>query len=91
MNLNIIDKIHGCIIDLEMSGSKRRDIVITTSYIVKKFIEDEASYISGSRVSDLVTIHGVKISFEHFTNDIVIYDKHKACLNGEYIKILKFN
>ena len=91
MNLNIIEKIHQCIIDLEMSGSQRRDIVITTSYIVKKFIEDEASYLKGSRVSNLVTIFGVKISFEHFTNDIVIYDKYKTYHDKEYIKILKLN
>lgn len=91
MELNIIDKIHGCIIDLEMSGSQRGDIVITTSYIVKKLIEDEATYVVRSRGSDLVTIYGVKISFEHFTNDIVIYDKYKSYLDEKYIKILKFN
>lgn len=79
--LGLLNKISIAISILESEGSSKNDIKITTSFIIKRFIEEEIQKRPGL---NLEKIFGVDISFDHFSNDIVIYDKANACIDEKF-------
>ena len=91
--MELFHKIQNAIYLLETIGSKREDLKITTSFVVKRIIENQLHQINtlvnlnscGSK------IFGIDVCFDHFDNDIVVYDKTKACLRKDYKILIKSN
>lgn len=91
ITMNLFDEIQQCIFKLESIGCKTENIKITTSFIVKKLFDDEMrklQIIPFKLNKQKNQIFGIEISFNHFSNNIVIYDKKKACLDEEFKIIL---
>lgn len=90
----MIEKIKEAIFLLKSLGSNSTSIVVTTSFITQQLLEKEfrEKYLfinsQTSKVSTM-TIFGAYISFDHFSNDIVIYDKTKACYDNNFIVTIK--
>ena len=80
--INIIDKIQLSIAGLEMSGSSKENIIITTSFLCVPFFEE---YLNLKIKKENNYIFGCEFLFNHFKNEIVIYDKTKACLNKNFL------
>lgn len=86
--MDLFNKIHEAIYKLEANNSFRENIKITTSFITKRIFEEVISDYSMSDVAKLNArgnkIFGVEISFNHFSNDIVIYDETMACIDERF-------
>jgi hypothetical protein len=80
--INILDKIQLSIACLEMSGSIKENIIITTSFLYKPFFEE---LLNVKIKKEKNYIFGCEFLFNHFKNEIVIYDKTKACLNKNFL------
>jgi hypothetical protein len=78
--MDIINNIHRSILALEELGSNLEDIKITTSRFTQRVIAREL-HINGSSAPitpESTRMFGVEVSFDHFSNEIVIYDKESA-------------
>ena len=86
--MEILDKIHESVHRLLSIGSERENIKITTSFITKKIIEEAIyknsmmDYLQGAKPYQ---IFGANISFDHYSNDIVIYDVTRACYVEDFM------
>jgi len=93
--MNLFSKIQQSIFELESLNSKRENIKITTSFITKRLFEDAISDYSNYQIAKLNAhgskIFGVEISFNHFSNDIVIYDETRACLDERFKVTMSFS
>lgn len=84
---NLFDKMYSAICQLSERGTPRNRIKVTTSFItqsllVKHIRESDEWFI---RVhTEHTKIFGVDISFDHFENDIVIYDTGRACFDDKF-------
>lgn len=90
--MELIDKILEAIFELESLNCRKENIKITTSFITKRLFEYAIRDYSYHHITELNThgnkMFGVEVSFNHYSNDIVIYDERKACLNKMFkIKI----
>lgn len=91
--MELINKIHRAIFELENLNSRKENIKITTSFITRDLIENDIRDYTNHHIAKL-NIHGnkmfgVEVSFNHYSNDIVIYDETKACLNKMFKIIIK--
>jgi len=84
--MELLDVIHNAVCELKIKGSLGSDIKITTSFLTKKVLEDEVQCFKNTAPikESGNSIFGIEISFNHFDNDIVIYDKTRACLDDKY-------
>lgn len=86
--MDLFSKIQQSIYELESLNSQRENIKITTSFITKRLFEEAVSNYSSFEVAKLNThgskIFGVDVSFNHFSNDIVIYDETRACIDEKF-------
>jgi len=93
--MNLFSKIQQSIFELESLNSQRENIKITTSFITKRLFEDAISDYSNYQIAKLNAhgskIFGVEISFNHFSNDIVIYDETRACLDERFKVTMSFS
>lgn len=90
--MEILDKIQRGIFELESLNCQKQNIRITTSFIVQRLLESEIREYYNHNITMLNMyknkIFGVEISFNHYSNDIVIYDETRACLDEQFkIKI----
>lgn len=94
--MDLFSKIQQSIYELENLNSQRENIKITTSFITKRLFEKAISNYSNYEIAKLNAhgskIFGVKISFNHFSNDIVIYDETRACIDERFkITVILYN
>lgn len=94
--MDLFSKIQQSIYELESLNSKRENIKITTSFITKRLFEEAITNYSNYEVAKLNAhgskIFGVEISFNHFLNDIVIYDETRACIDKRFkITVTPYN
>ena len=86
--MDIFSKIQQSIYELESLNSQKGNIKITTSFITKRLFEKAVSNYSSFEVTKLNAngskIFGIDISFNHFSNDIVIYDETRACIDERF-------
>lgn len=86
--MDLFSKIQQSLFELESLNSQRENIKITTSFITKRLFEDAISDYSNYQIAKLNThgskIFGVEITFNHYSNDIVIYDETRACLDEKF-------
>lgn len=94
MEVDLFNKIQLAIYELECLNSRKENIKITTSFITKRLFEYAISDYSDHRIEKLNThgskIFGVEITFNHYSNDIVIYDETKACLDEKFKVTLRY-
>jgi hypothetical protein len=82
---NILELIQDAIFELQSKGTRTENIKITTSFVIKRLIEKEiveGYNFNTANFND--KIFGVSVSFDHFANEIVIYDKNNACLREDF-------
>lgn len=84
---NLFDEIYSAVCRLSERGTPRDRIKIKTSFItqilLKKHIwESDEWFIRMG--TEHTKIFGVDISFDHFDNDIVIYDTDRACFDNKF-------
>jgi hypothetical protein len=87
---NILELIQNAIYELEKKGTRAKNIKITTSFVIQRLIVDvvlEKYNINNANLNDI--FFGVSISFEHFANEIVIYDKNMACLCEDFKIVIR--
>lgn len=93
--MDLFSKIQQSIYELEILNSQRENIKITTSFITKRLFEEAISNYSNYEIAKLNTqenkIFGVEISFNNYSNDIVIYDETRACLDERFKVTLSFS
>lgn len=94
--MDLFSKIQQSIYELESLNSQRENIKIITSFITKRLFEEAVSNYSNYEIAKLNAhgnkIFGVEISFNHFSNDIVIYDETRACIDGRFkITVVPYN
>jgi hypothetical protein len=93
--MDLISKIQESIFELESLNSQRKNIKITTSFVVKRLFEEAISDYTNHEIAKLNThgskIFGTEVSFNHFSNDIVIYDETRACLDEKFKVTLSFS
>ena len=86
--MDLFNKIHLSIYELESLNCKRENIKITTSFIIKKLFEEAVSNYAKYEIAKLSPhgsrIFGVDISFNHFENNIVVYDETIACIDERF-------
>ena len=86
--MDLFSKIQQSLFELESLNSQRENIKITTSFITKRLFEDAISDNSNYQIAKLNAhgskIFGVEISFNHYSNEIVIYDETRACLDKTF-------
>ena len=86
--MELFSKIQQSIYELESLNSQRENIKITTSFITKRLFEEAISNYGNYEIAKLNAqgskIFGIEISFNHFSNDIVIYDETRACIDGKF-------
>lgn len=86
--MDLFSKIQQSLFELEGLNSKRENIKITTSFITKRLFEEAISDHSNYGIAKINShgnkIFGVEISFNYFSNDIVIYDETRACLDDRF-------
>lgn len=86
--MELLDKIQRGIFELESLNSRRENIRITTSFLVQRLLEDKIREYYNHNITMLNMyknkIAGVEISFDHYSNDIVVYDETRACLDERY-------
>jgi hypothetical protein len=86
--MDLFSKIQQSLFDLESLNSQKKNIKITTSFITKRLFEEAISNYSNYEIAKLNAhgskIFGVEISFNHFSNDIIIYDETRACLDERF-------
>ena len=86
--MDLFSKIQQSLFELESLNSQRENIKITTSFITKRLFEEAISDYSNYGILELNShgnkIFGVEISFNHFSNDIVIYDETRACFDERF-------
>ena len=86
--MDLFSKIQQSLFELESLNSQRENIKITTSFITKRLFEDAISDYSNYHIAKLNAhgskIFGVEITFNHYSNDIVIYDETRACLDERF-------
>lgn len=83
--MNLLIKIQQSIYELMILGSREENIIITTSFITERIIERGLKDYSKPDAMKLIPkIYGVSVSFNHFSNDIVIYDKTMACYSDNF-------
>jgi hypothetical protein len=86
---NLFDEIYSAIYELSKMGTPRDRIKITTSFITKRLLEENIQesilwHIRTRVEKDYSNIFGIDISFDHFKNDIVIYDTGRACFDNKF-------
>lgn len=93
--MDLFSKIQESIFELESLNSQRENIKITTSFVTKRLFEEVISDYSNHQIAKLNAhgskIFGVEISFNHFSNDIVIYDETRACLDERFKVTMSFS
>ena len=94
--MGLFSKIQQSIYELESLNSQRENIKITTSFITKRLFEEAISNYSNYDIEKLSAhgskIFGVEISFNHFSNDVVIYDETRACFDDRFkITVVPYN
>lgn len=86
--MDLFNKIQQSIFELESLNSQRENIKITTSFITKRLFEEAISNYSNYEIAKLNArgskIFGADISFNHYCNDIVIYDETRACFDERF-------
>lgn len=86
--MDLFSKIQQSIYELEMLNSQRENIKITTSFITKRLFEEAISNYSNYEIAKLNAhgskILGIEISFNHYSNNIVIYDETRACFDDRF-------
>lgn len=91
--MEILDKIQRAIFELESLNSRKENIKITTSFLVKRLLDDEIRRYYDHNITMLnmykTRIYGVELSFDHYSNEIVIYDKTMAPLDEMFKIIIK--
>jgi len=81
----IIDKIQETINYLEALGCEKKDLKITTSSLIKyDLVIFDIDIFTFVKNKNYVQMFGVNIFFDHYENNIVIYDINKACVNDKY-------
>ena len=93
--MDLFSKIQESIFELESLNSQRDNIKIATSFVTKRLFEEAISDYSNHQIAKLNArgskIFGVEISFNHFSNDIVIYDETRACLDERFKVTISFS
>ena len=94
--MDLFSKIQQSIYELESINSRRENIKITTSFIIKRLFEEAITDYANYNVAKLNAhgskIFGVEISFNHFSNNIVVYDETRACIDDRFkITITPYN
>ncbi len=87
---NILQLIKNAIFELEQKGTRAKNIKITTSFVIQRLIQIEL--VERYRINNATTNNlflGVSMSFDHFANEIVIYDKNMACLCEDFKIIIR--
>jgi hypothetical protein len=89
----LFSRIHEAIFELESLNSRSENIKITTSFITKRLFEE---LMRDYYKYDIVNVYGskifgVEISFNHFSNDIVIYDETRACFDEKFKVTISFS
>lgn len=86
--MDLFSKIERSIFELESLNSRKENIRITTSFIVQRLLEGEIREYYNHNITMLNMynnkIFGVEISFNHYSNDIVIYDETRAPLDERF-------
>jgi hypothetical protein len=86
--MDLFSTIQKSIHELQRLNSQRENIKITTSFIIKRLFEEAVSNYPTTQIATLSPrgnkIFGVEISFNHFSNDIVIYDETRACIDERF-------
>ena len=91
--MDIINNIHRSILTLQKLGSNVENIKITTSPFTKAVIERDLCIFDPSEPinAKYLRMFGVEVSFDHFSNEIVIYDKERACMDDRFkVKLYPF-
>lgn len=86
---NLFDEIYSAVCKLQSLGVPQDRIKVTTSFITQRLLEEniQASIMwhMRTRIKDEdFSIFGIDISFDHFENDIVIYDTGRACFDDKF-------
>ena len=94
--MDLFSKMQQSIYELESLSSQRENIKITTSFMTKRLFEEAISNYSSYEIAKLNAhgskIFGVEISFNHFSNDIVIYDETRACIDERFkVTVIPYN
>ena len=94
--MGLFSKIQQSIYELQSLNSQIENIKITTSFITKRLFEEAISNYQNYEIARLNAhgskIFGVEISFNHFSNDIVIYDETRACIDEIFkITVIPYN
>jgi hypothetical protein len=81
----ILDKIQKAIHYLEDLGCEKKDLKITTSTLIKyDLVIFDIDIFTFVKNKNYVQMFGVNIYFDHYENNIVVYDINKACVNDKY-------
>jgi hypothetical protein len=81
----ISELIQNAIFELNSKGCRTENIKITTSFVIQRLIEKELVERFNFNLANLNNIFfGASISFDHFANEIVVYDKNNACLREDF-------
>ena len=93
--MELLNKILEGIFELESLNSRKENIRITTSFITKRLFEYAIRDYANHNIAKLNyhgnKIFGVEASFNHYSNDIVIYDETRACIDERFKVIIKIN
>jgi len=85
---NLFDEIYSSICQLSERGTPRNRIKVMTSFITQsllvKHIRESDEWFTRAVHTEHTKIFGVDISFDHYKNDIVIYDTGRACFDGKF-------
>lgn len=86
---NLFEEIYSAIYQIQKLGTPRNRIKITTSFITKRLLEENIQesilWQIRTRVEkDYSNVFGIDISFDHFENDIIVYDTGRACFDDKF-------
>ena len=91
--MELIDKILEAIFELESLNCRKENIKITTSPFTKRLLEYEIRECANHNIAKLnyhgYKIFGIEVSFNHYFNDIVIYDETRAFTDERFKIIIK--
>ncbi len=92
--MDIINQIRDSIFALEKMNLRREDLIIAMSPIVERLLIrelHELQFHNPSSVKSFNQFEGIEVYRNHPYNEILIYDKEKACMFPELIKKISFS
>lgn len=86
LRVSVLDAIQESVVKLKKLNCNEDDLQITMSCFFKGKIENDLSYDYDRFMlrGDNNKILGVSVRFDHFDNEVVVYDKKRAGLDKKY-------